>query len=243
MITFGLRYDDGRGATGVRLRDPDDIPAALEALGLVAPRPVLVLVGGAGGFDRDASEQVAAAFAEAVAPTVEELGASVVDGGTYAGVMRLISEARSASAATFPLVGVAAAGTVRLPEDHTSADGAAPLDPGHTHLLLVPGSEWGDETPWISRVAAVLAGPAPSMTLLVNGGGIAYADVEQSLSAERPVLVLDGSGRAADDIATAIRGDGGDERTTALAASRLVRAVPVVDRRSLARQLGAGLST
>jgi hypothetical protein len=47
------------------------------------------------------------------------------------------------------------------------------LQKDHTHFILTPGSDWGDEAPWLSRLASVLAGDAPSLTLLINGGAIA----------------------------------------------------------------------
>ena len=47
------------------------------------------------------------------------------------------------------------------------------LQKDHTHFILTPGSDWGEEAPWLSRLASVLAGDAPSLTLLINGGAIA----------------------------------------------------------------------
>lgn len=41
----------------------------------------------------------------------------------------------------------------------------------------------GDAAPWISRAATCLAGSAPSVTVLVNGGDIAYKDATFSLEA------------------------------------------------------------
>ena len=62
---------------------------------------------------------------------------------------------------------------------------------------------WGDEVPWLGRVASAVAGSRASATLLVNGGEIAYLDMADSLSRDRPVVVLAGSGRTADDVAAA----------------------------------------
>ena len=75
-----------------------------------------------------------------------------------------------------------------------------PLDPNHTHFVLVPGSKWGDESPWIAKLATVLSGGNPSLTILVNGGEISRLDVENSLVTDRPVLALKGSGRLADEL-------------------------------------------
>jgi hypothetical protein len=72
----------------------------------------------------------------------------------------------------------------------------------HSHFVLVPGENWGDESRWLSRVAQTLAEDRPTVTILINGGEIALRDVQHSVDAHRPVLVLEGSGRAADDLAT-----------------------------------------
>ncbi|XVS62387.1 hypothetical protein ACQPYE_29530 [Actinosynnema sp. CA-299493] len=92
----------------------------------------------------------------------------------------------------------------------------AAFEPNHTHLVLVPGGAWGDESPWLAEVADVVAGPEPSLTVLVNGGPIAFADAEHSLFHHRPLVVLRGSGRTADLIA-----EGADERSTTIASSPL----------------------
>ena len=60
------------------------------------------------------------------------------------------------------------------------------LEPHHTYFVIVPGDDWGAESPWIARTATVLAGAAPSITGLVNGGQIAYADVQRMLYRNEP---------------------------------------------------------
>jgi hypothetical protein len=89
----------------------------------------------------------------------------------------------------------------------------------------VPGDAWGDESPWLSQAASVLSGPAASATMLVDGGEISYDDADLSLSAGRPLLVVQGTGRAADAIAAAARGVAGDARASRIAGSPLTRVV------------------
>ena len=182
----------------------------------------------------------------------ERLGVVVIDGGTDAGVMHLIGRARTRAAATFPLIGVPALGTVRFPGKHPGARrrwplkhlGARrrwPLDAHHPHFVLVPGAAWGDEAPWIARIATELAGGWPSVTVLVNGGEISYTDVACSLRAGRPVLAVAGSGRTADQLASAVRDGPADEDAVRLAASGLVEVVDADDLAVLAGTLGARL--
>ena len=113
----------------------------------------------------------------------------------------------------------------------------AVLEPHHTHFLIVPGDHWGAESPWIARTATALAGTAPSITVLINGGEIAYSDVERSLHVGRRVVVIAGSGRTADVIAQALAGTGADERSQALTESGLVHSVPADDPAALAELL------
>jgi hypothetical protein len=204
---------------------------------------VVVLVGGAGGLDERDAERLRALFADGLITTAVRCGAVAIDGGTLSGVMRLLGEAHHAAAAHTPLVGVAAAGTVVIPGTPPPGDDAAQLEPHHTHFILVPGAEWGAEAPWIAEVATVLAGDMPSATVLINGGEIAYDDVERSIGADRPVLTVAGSGRTADQLAAAVRGAAADPRAVSLAGSGTVRVAPWDDPTAVGRTLASLLET
>jgi hypothetical protein len=238
---FSIDFGDGRTAAAVRVDQPAQVPAALAALGLHGPRPVIVLTGGAGGLDRDGRDRLRPLFAQGLVPMAEWLGAVVVDGGTDSGVMHLVGRARTGSGATFPLVGVVTAALVSFPGRESTDEDAVPLDAHHTHFVLVPGCDWGAESRWIAQVSAELAGGLPSATVLVHGGEIAYQDLGYSLDAGRVVLVMAGTGRTADELARAVRGGPAGKRAVRLAASGLVRAVDAGDPANLARTLGAVL--
>ena len=75
---------------------------------------------------------------ERIIPALDEWGAAIVDGGTDSGVMKVIGLLRAAAGARFPLVGVAAEGTVILPGTSARPDAAA-LELHHTQVILVPG--------------------------------------------------------------------------------------------------------
>jgi hypothetical protein len=225
----------------VHVTKPNELRAALGVLGLHPPRPTVVVVGGAAGLEETRMDCLRPVFAVGIAPVMEKYTAVGVDGGTRFGVMRLFGEARAATQTLFPLVGVVAAGPVKLPQEQAPRDVETVLEPNHTHFVIVPGQEWGAESPWIARTATVLAGTAPSITVLINGGQIAYSDVHQSVESGRPVVVIAGSGRTADVFVDALTGTPADKRAAALVKSELIRSVPVDEPGVLAELLAAAL--
>lgn len=239
-MTAPLRYEFAVGlvARAIEVDDPAALPAALSALGLDPPRPTVTVVGGAGGLDESGLENLRSVFLSGIVPVLQQYNAAAVDGGTLSGVMRLVGEARAQSDASFPLVGVTAAGTVQLPGGPARPNVDTVLEPHHTHFIIVPGDEWGAESPWIADTTSVLARGRPSVTVLINGGEIAYADVERSVQALRRVVVVAGSGRTADVIAAALVGEISDERAERLAGTGLIDSVPLDEPAALAALLG-----
>jgi hypothetical protein len=231
----------------LRARSIDALPALLSDAGFTTQRPVVVVVGGASGMAPEAANAFARALREAVVPVVlalgAALGAAVVDGGTDSGVMRATGRARRESGAVFDLIGVAAEGTVSRRSGGTEVDEhATDLETHHDLAVLVPGEEWGAETKWLQAVASVLAEKDHSVTVLVNGGEIAYRDVAASHAVNRPVLVLGGTGRTADAVAAAASGKFADPRAEEIARSPLTTVLPITAaaevREELERLLG-----
>lgn len=223
------------GPVPVDVESPDDLAEALSAVGLTTGVPVLVVVGGAGGMaqaDLDAAQVLAR---DHLLPLLADRSGAVVDGGTDSGVMAALGRALGESGLDVPLVGVAARGTVRVGGGGDAGSGEqdqrAEVEPHHSHIVLVPGQDWGDESPWLATVATALAGGAPSMTLVLNGGRITFDDVTNSLDADRPVLVLAGTGRTADEIASAATDPDGEHHPRAAepAASPLVHVASLDD--------------
>ena len=223
---FPIKFTALPPALATRVQDFGDLPQATRDLGLPSPRPVIVNLGGAGRMTEADLARLRPLFDEALAPIAEELGAVIVDGGTDAGVMRLMGQARAAH--NFPLVGVLVERLAALPS-HPIEKNQWTLEAHHTHFVLTPGSQWGDESIWISRLATALAGARPSVSVLIHGGEIAYQDAAHSVEQHRPVIVVEGSGRTADVLAAALRGVVQDERAGQLVASGLLTSVRLAD--------------
>jgi SLOG in TRPM, prokaryote/Protein of unknown function (DUF4231) len=228
----------------IRLAEPTEVPSRLTELTLGGPRPVVVLVGGADGLDDAQLAGLRPLLEEGLAPLADALGACVIDGGTDTGVMGLVGQARAKLGASFPLVGVSASGTVAEAGSTASPDDAPSLEPNHTHVVLVPGSRWGEESPWLAEIASELAGDAPSVTVVINGGEVTFDDAARSVEAGRPVLVVAGSGRTADIMAAALQDNSQDKRAAELAASGLLQAVDLgAGPHALARAVAGVLTT
>ncbi len=193
----------------------EEIAGLLRVWQLTPPQPTLVLVGGAGGMNETLIAQTMTFFRDHIAPFVIENQLAVVDGGTDSGIMRAIGQARAHHQANFPLIGVAVQKII--------AENPEYIEPNHSHLILVPGADWGDEVTLLSKTATVLSQGAPSLTVMFNGGQITWRDAEASISQQRLVLVAEGSGRAADDISQTQTGEKLDMRALQLIRTGLIR--------------------
>ena len=169
----------------------------IAALGAPAPdRRAVILVGGADHTEPELRAELRALF-DTLAAYCERTSTTVLDGGTDSGVMRLIGEARARLGGAFPLVGVSPRGAFERP----TRDGEpVELALDHSMVLLVPGSEFGDETAWLFTAADHLAGGS-APTLVVNGGRLTLDEAHLRLDGGHPVIVVEGSGRAADELA------------------------------------------
>jgi hypothetical protein len=193
MLTRQISLKRDTTVSAVNITEDREIPAALAELDIPHPRPVIVLVGGAGGIGWWDKFPMSKAI-RIIARLAEETGSVVVDGGTQAGIMEEIGKQRKRHKFSFPLIGVVF-DSLLMKEEPKSI-----LDPNHTHFFLIPGDDWGAESAWISKIATAIAGDEKSITILVNGGNISRTDVEYSLLENRPAVVMRGTGRMADDI-------------------------------------------
>ena len=198
-------FENGNRAVVVTAPRDASAKTILKALEVTSPRAVILLFGGAAGLDESRKAHLATLFADGVTPVAAELDALIIDGATQSGVMAMMGEAVAARPGTCQLLGIAPKGKIAHPElsGASARSDGTPLEPNHSHFVLVESSEWGGETPKMLELA--LAFNAPTVAILVNGGAIAANESLQSVRNEWPLLVFEGSGRFADELSAAVR--------------------------------------
>ena len=190
---------DVREPTIERLASADGAIAPT-LLGVRGSHPVLAIGGTTQPLDADTAVGVVE-FLEVAVDVAARHDAVIVTGATDAGVFHLLGRVLAhASSRPAAVIGVAPADLVAAPGD-VDTDGRVPLEPHHTAFLLVPGGTWGCETPALSRLVDLVAGDRPAVALLVGGGEGARAELDEHRRRGRPIVVLGGSGRLADELA------------------------------------------
>jgi hypothetical protein len=176
----------------------------LSILQIGDPRALIVITGGAGGMSADEISRARPLFLEGLARVAAAESIAILDGGTNSGVMALAGEGAQQHGLSAPLIGVCPRACVGWP-GHWNPWARAQLEPNHSHFALTPGRRFGDESALIYEMAQALGERMPTLALLVNGGEIALDEALRNATQGREMIVLEGSGRAADAIAAAYR--------------------------------------
>src|SRR5260370_10064279 len=181
-------------------------PAAdvLKVLGIKQPKSLLMVVGGAGKLDDSLNPRLKFLCNLGIARVATEAEAAIIDGGTQAGIMELMGQAIAERGHQSILLGVAPSGTVAYPGEPVdgSPSQRVPLDSNHSHFVLIEGDKWGDETSMMYKLADELGKNIPVVTVLVNGAVIVKHEAWQTVQRRWPLIIIKGSGRTADAIAT-----------------------------------------
>ena len=174
-------------------------------LGIQAPRNVILIAGGASAMDKKSDDKLFPLLMNGVVRPATSLDALILDGGTQTGVMALIGLGVAQQQHRPVLLGVAADGMVLYPGKTTGTNAdAGPLDPNHSHFILVETGTWGEETKTMYELVQFLSREHSSVAILVNGGEIARNEALYNVRQGRPLIVIEGSGRIADEIARAM---------------------------------------
>jgi hypothetical protein len=194
----------GRQTPVVFPNERSNLEQAISELGLNGQHPAIVLIGGKIDEKEVAGTRRAI---ETIARTAEDMRAVLICGGTDMGIMAEIGQIRWRHGYKFPLIGVTPEELVTWPGGPQNTKflwlgkQRCQLESHHSHFILVPGNEFGDESPWMGEAATLLSKGRQSVTILINGGEVSRKDIELSLENGRPVIVFSRTGRLADELA------------------------------------------
>lgn len=236
MRTQNIQFQD-RQTPVVFPLELSDLAQAISALHLEDGHPVIVLIGGE--IDEHQADATRRAI-QTISKIAEEMNAVVICGGTDMGVMAEIGQIRSENQHKFPLVGIAPEDLVSWPDGLRNTKFLFwgkkrwALESHYSHFILVPGHDFGDESPWIGRAATLLSKGHRSVTILINGGEVSRKDIELSLEMGRPVVALSRTGRLADELSREVNRN---KLITVVPANADHRIVEIVETALLIRQI------
>ncbi len=208
-----INFPTGHQAFGVHALRDTPIHQIVSALDLPRPRALLLLNGGTSELAPDLYRLLGLAIQDGVARISAEEQLTLVTGGTTMGVFELLGHGLEKWGRQAPCIGVVVDSLVRWPGTPPAwfparpAEELAPLEPHHSHFVFVEGSEWGEETKTMAALCAELSVGVPSLMIIANGGNVLRKEVLSSVRQGREVLVIAGSGRFADELAAAARGE------------------------------------
>ena len=201
MHTQTISFPDRRSLC-VFPAERSELEQGISELNLRHGYPVIVLIGGV--IDDDQADATRRAI-NTISGIAEDMQAVIICGGTDMGVMAEIGKIRRLMHYKFPLLGIAPKELVAWPDGLQNTKflwwgkQRWQLESHYSHFILVPGNQFGDESPWIVDTATILSRGYQSVTILINGGEVSRKDVELSLEIDRPVIALSRTGRLADE--------------------------------------------
>ena len=182
----------------------------LAELEIPQPEAVFLLSGQALSLKDRLKPRLKALFSRGVLKAAKGRQVVILTGGTQYGVMEQMGLAATEQAEPVTLLGVAPTAKAIYPggPDLSAVPDAAVLDPNHSHFVLPESQEWGGETRRMFDLAEALVSGGvnkrvPVITILAGGGfkGVALQEALHTVRHGWPILVIEGSGELADEIA------------------------------------------
>lgn len=194
-------FSNGNRALAVIPPRSSHTTSLVHALGIPQSGSLIMIAGGAAQMDERDNASLVRLFGDGIAHFAATQHALVIDGGTQSGVMELMGQGAAQQSQRPVLLGISPAENVTYPGKISHrAEEQTPLDPNHSHFVLVDSNEWGGETETMYELANIYSQSCPSVAILVNGGEIARNEVLYNVRQGRPIIVFEGSGRLADEI-------------------------------------------
>ena len=172
-------------------------------LPLSTPRPLIMVSGDIQGLDESVQQRLVQLFSRGLAKTAINLNAVLMDNGKTSGLVTLTGQSVADRGYKSPLIGVAAATQVTYPEQEEEHIGEepTPLDPNHTHFVLVNTQNDRQAMEFRYCLGSAIAYQKPAVLILANGGKESQAEVLQAVRLGWSIITLTGTGQLADEIA------------------------------------------
>ncbi|MDQ6608849.1 MAG: DUF4231 domain-containing protein [Bacteroidota bacterium] len=225
IVKQSIRFPNNHSALAVLPTAETTMEEIMQTLDLPVSKAIILIIGGADNLDENLLPRLTQLFGRGIAKAAIEAKAAIIDGGTQAGVMSLMGEGVAARGYQSSLIGVAPVGKVSYPGSSTT-EGTS-LEPNHSHFVLVEGTTWGNETSMLFSLLGKLTtktpdmvtqgfksngtskkeppGKIPSIAILAGGGDVAKTEVLRAVRQNITLIVVEGSGGLADDIAAAYK--------------------------------------
>jgi SLOG in TRPM, prokaryote len=222
-----IEFDEERSAHAIFVKASTSPRYILSELDLdPLPKGIITVSGGAKDFPPDIAERTMQLTESVIVPLAYEHDLLIVDGGTAAGVVKIIGEAferkrqrelqgaekGNGSVPLYPkrfLMGFVPAPKITYPGLARSRQTHAPLDSNHLSFVLVmDAKDWGGEVKTLFKFLDYLSvhKHIPIANLVVNGGRITIKEVYHAARQGREIIMLEGSARATEVMMAAREG-------------------------------------
>jgi len=198
-----IKFINGRSARVVHVEEETTAEDIIHSLELEIPQSVIFVAGGAENLDEENQPRLIQFFSRGIAQLAIESKSLIIDGGTDTGVMSLAGMAIADRDWKTNLLGVAPENMVHYPgkPENNNATRGYPLEPNHSHFILLKAENFGGEKDTLFKILQHFSVNKQIVMILVNGGTLSKFEVLNSVRMRIPIIVVEGSGRLADNIA------------------------------------------
>jgi len=193
-----IRFANEQEALLVHVPQHTPADSIVAALKLPQPRAVICLNGGTAELDEGLNTGLRRLMVDGLARVAAENSIALVTGGTDAGIFSLLGAGLEKWGCKAPCLGVVPSTQVTWPG--RSYGGKTPLEPHHSHFIVVDGNDWGDETPTMYSVVQSLSQNCSSLAVFAGGGDITLREMQANVKQGREMILIAGSGRNTDAV-------------------------------------------
>ena len=193
-----IRFANEQEALLVHVPQHTPADSIVAALKLPQPRAVICLNGGTAELDEGLNTGLRRLMVDGLARVAAENSVTLVTGGTDAGIFLLLGAGLEKWGCKAPCLGVVPGTQVTW--SGRSNGGETPLEPHHSHFIVVNGNDWGDETPTMYSVVQSISQNCSSLAVFAGGGDITLREMQANVKQGREMILIAGSGRSTDAV-------------------------------------------